>query len=137
MRFLILAFALTATACAKEEPAATGLAAGTFTSGDRDALCIAGEAGAQRAGFVTYGADDANCSASGRLEAAGTGWILIPAGDSNCRISLSVSGERIALGPATPGCAYYCGPSVTFAGKSFERALGAKSATDFAGDPLC
>lgn len=137
MRFLILAFAFTATACAQEEPPATGLAAGTFTSGDRDALCIAGAAGEQRAGFVAYGAGDANCSASGRIESAGAGWTLIPAGDSECRIPVTVAAGGITLGPGTAECNYYCGPGATFAGKSFQSTPDARPASDLAGDPLC
>lgn len=137
MRCLIFAFALSATACAQEEPATTGLAAGTFRSGGRDALCIAGAAGAQRAGFIVYGADDANCSASGRIEQAGAAWNLVPVFDSDCKIPLSATAEGVTLGPGTAGCAYYCGPGASFAGKSFQRSPNAKPATDIAGDPLC
>ena len=138
MRLLLLAFALTVTACAQEEPAAPpGLAAGTYTKGGRDALCISGQGGTQRAGFVVYGADNANCSASGRIEASGADWTLIPAGDAECRIPVTVTPGRISLGPSNPACAYYCGPGASFAGKSFSQSPSAKPAADLAGDPLC
>ena len=137
MRFLILAVALTITACAKEEAAAPTLAPGTYAGGGRDALCIAGQSGTQRAGFVVYGADDANCSASGRIEAAGEGWALIPSGDLDCKIPLSTGDGRISIGRVPPACAYYCGPGVTADGKSFGPVLQGKPTTDLAGDPLC
>ena len=137
MRFLILAFALTAIACAKEEPAATGLAPGTYTGASRDALCIAGTAGAQRAGFIVYGAEDTNCVASGRVEPAGPAWNLIPTGDADCKIPLSVNAAQIEIGPGTQACNYYCGPGVAFAGKSFQRSPDARPPADLAGDPLC
>ncbi len=137
MRCFLIAAVFTASACAKEEPAAIGLAAGTFVGAGSDALCVAGEAGAQRAGFVVYGADDANCSASGRIEPAGGGWTLTPTGDAACKISFSFNGEQIVLGPAALNCSYYCGPGASFGGKSFHRSAKAKQATDLAGDPLC
>jgi hypothetical protein len=137
MRCFLIALALTATACAKEELASPGLASGTFTGVGSDALCIAGEVGAQRAGFVVYGADNANCSASGRIEPAGGGWTLIPAGDAACKIPFSVNADEINLRPEAPNCAYYCGPGASFRGKSFRRSANAKPATDLAGDPLC
>jgi len=138
MRCLILLSALTASACAKEEPAASGFATATYKGDDRNALCIAGSAGAQRAGFVVYGADDANCSASGRIEQAGEGWLLIPAGDADCKIPFSASaGGRISLESGPSACAYYCGPGATYAGSSFRRFPDGKPATDHAGDPLC
>ena len=137
MRSFLLALALTATACAKEEPAPPSLASGTFTGAGSDALCVAGEVGEQRAGFVVYGADNANCSASGRIEAAGAGWTLIPVGDTACKIPFSFEADQIIFGPAAPSCAYYCGPGASFGGKSFRRSANAKPATDLGGDPLC
>lgn len=141
MRCFILTFALTVTACAQEEappqqPTAA-LASGVFAGGERDALCIGGTGGAQRAGFVVYGADNANCTASGRIEQAGAGWALIPVGDNACRIPLTVEGDRVSLGAAPAACGYYCGPGVSLAGKSFERRADDKPVTDLAGDPLC
>jgi hypothetical protein len=137
MRFLILAAALTITACAKEEAAAPTLAAGTYPGGGRDALCIAGQAGTQRAGFVVYGAGDANCSASGRIEAAGGRWTLIPSGDLGCTIPLSIDAGRLSIGSVPRACAYYCGPGVTADGKSFGPIVQGNPAIDLAGAPLC
>ena len=141
MRCILLAFALTVTACAQEEPPppqpAAALAPGTFVGGERDALCIGGSGQAQRAGVVVYGADNANCAVTGRIEQAGAGWALIPAGDAACRIPLTIQGDRVALGTAPAACAYYCGPGVSLAGKAFDRAATSGPVTDLAGDPLC
>jgi hypothetical protein len=138
MRFLILTAALSITACAKEEEAvAPALATGTYAGGGRDALCVAGQGGARRGGFVVYGADDANCSASGRIEQVGAAWNLIPAGDLDCKIALSVNAGRVSLGPRAPACAYYCGPDASWDGKSFGPVAQGKPVTDLAGEPLC
>ncbi len=137
MRLPILAFALTLAACAEEPPDASALMVGTYQSGDRDALCIAGSAGAQRAGFIVYGPDNANCSVSGRIVQGEAGWNLIPAGDAGCRVSLNANAGRITLGAEAPGCAYYCGPGAAYGGKSFARSQGGVRVADLAGDPLC
>ena len=137
MRFLLLAALVSITACAKEDAPAPALPAGVYPGSGRDALCIAGQGGAQRAGFVVYGADDANCSAGGRIEAAGDGWTLIPVGDLACKIPLSVAAGRVSIGRVPPACAYYCGPGVTLNGKSFGPVTQGKPPTDLAGDPLC
>jgi hypothetical protein len=137
MRFLILAAALCLPACAKQEDAAMALPTGTYAGGGRDALCIAGPAEAQRAGFVVYGGGDANCSASGRIEQAGGQWILAPAGDLDCRIALRVEGGSVSLGPATAACAYYCGPGASWDSKAFGPAAPGKPVTDLGGDALC
>ena len=138
MRFLILAAALLLSSCAKEEPAPPGIPAGTFAAGDRDGLCISGLAGAQRAGFVVYGQGDTNCSASGRLEGSDANWSLVPEGEGDCNIPLTIEGSTIALGRAAPSCAYYCAPGVTFEGKSFQRIeWNSRQVTDLAGDLLC
>jgi hypothetical protein len=137
MRLLILAAIVSVAACAKEEAPAPALPAGTYPGGGRDSLCIAGQGGAQGAGFVVYGADDANCSASGRIEAADDGWTLIPAGDLDCKIPLSIDDGRISIGKLPQACAYYCGPGVTAEGKSFGPVAQGKRPADLAGDPLC
>ena len=137
MRFLILAAALSITACAKEETTAPALPPGTYPGGGRDSLCIAGEGGTQRAGLVVYGAGDVNCSVSGRIEAAGEGWSLIPAGDLDCKIPLGVDAGRVSIGTVPRTCAYYCGPGVTADGKSFGPVAQGEPTTDLAGDPVC
>ncbi len=137
MRCLIPVFALTLAACAEEEPAVIGLTTGTYQSGDRDALCIAGPAGAQRGGFIIYGRDNGNCSVSGRIAQGETGWDLIPDGDPGCRISLNVNAGRVSLGQATRSCEYYCGPGAAYGGKSFTRSPSTGPVADLAGDPLC
>lgn len=137
MRRLILALALTLAACAEKEPAPSGLMAGTYQGGNRDALCIAGLAGAQRGGFIVYGVGNANCSVSGKIAQGKTGWDLVAEGDAGCRIPLNANADRISLGPATTNCAYYCGPRAAYSGKSFKRSPSAGSVADLAGDPLC
>ena len=119
------------------EPAQPSLATGIFVGDGRDRLCIAGEAGAYRAGVIAYGAGDSNCSASGRLDQAEAGWVLVPKGEGDCRMPVSIDGNGASVGQLSAACSYYCGPGASLAGKTFRRAdMGAK-AVDFAGDPLC
>ena len=99
----------------------------------RDRLCISGD----RAGFISYGDGDANCSAKSRVERSGNRLTVIPAGDVNCRIDATLAGDAIRLGPRSAACAYYCGPDADYSGRAFIRQDGASPAVDFAGDPLC
>ena len=124
--FLLLA------ACSPEPPPPTPERA-IYAGQGRDRLCVEGD----RAGFVTYGAGEANCSARGRIERAGATASFRPDGDEDCRIAVTISGDRASLGPGQPSCSYYCGPGATFGGKSFSRDASASPAVDFAGDPLC
>ena len=135
MRILTLSLLLLA-ACS-QEPAQPTLATGTFAGNGRDRLCIAGDAGAYRAGLIAYGEGNNNCSASGRLERVGESWALVPKGEGDCRIPLALEGNVIRLGQPPAACSYYCGPGAAMAGKSYNRSdMGAK-AVDHAGDPLC
>ena len=141
MRFILPATLLLA-ACS-DQTSKPGIS-GIFAGGGRNALCIRGSTGQQRAGFIAYGEGGNNCSARGRVEADGAGWALVPSGEGECRIPLSVEGDRVSLGASHPSCAYYCGPSAAFAGKSFDRANPADAVAaasnpmvDFAGEPLC
>lgn len=135
MRRIVL-FALLLAACS-QEPGQSELAAGTFAGEGRDRLCIAGEAGAYRAGLIAYGEGDINCSASGRLEQAGSGWALVPKGEGECQIPLDIQGNVVRVGQPPASCDYYCGPGASLAGKSFNRSDMGASAVDLAGDPLC
>jgi hypothetical protein len=135
MRFA-LPLTLLLAACS-EQPAEPSLTTGTFAGNGRDRLCIAGEPGKYRAGLIAYGADDMNCSASGRLERTEQGWSLVPKGEGDCRIGLAIDGNVVRIGQVPAACAYYCGPGATLAGKAYDRSdMGAK-AVDLAGDPLC
>jgi hypothetical protein len=129
------ALALFLAACSKQ-PVQPKLTGGTFAGEGRDRLCIAGEAGALRAGLIAYGEGDANCSASGALQPAGQGWTLVPKGEGDCRIPLDSTGNSVRIGKVPPACSYYCGPGASLAGKAFNRNDGVK-AVDLAGDPLC
>lgn len=136
MRFPILV-ALLAAACSQEEPTAIGVRAGVFIGAGRNALCIAGDANAQRAGLIVYGDGDGNCSASGRVESARDGFVLIPAGEGDCRIPLAFANRSITIGPVPVACQYYCGSDIALEGTTFVRAQAATPVTDLAGDPLC
>jgi hypothetical protein len=132
----ILPILMLVAACS-QEPASPTLATGNFAGEARDRLCIAGDAGAYRAGLIAYGEGDTNCSASGRVEPAGNGWQLIPTGEGDCKIPLDIQGNVVRVGQVPSACAYYCGPGASLAGRIFNRAdMGAK-VTDLAGDPLC
>ena len=132
----MLSLSLLLAACS-QQPDQASLATGTFAGQGRDRLCIAGEAGAYRAGLIAYGAGDTNCSASGRLEDAGGQWSLVPSGEGPCRIALQIDGDQIRIGNIAEACSYYCGPGATLARKSFHRTQAGQKATDLAGDPLC
>lgn len=142
MRWIIFS-ALLIAACSTE-PADPGPAPGLFAGEGRDALCMSGTSGEQRAGFITYGQGGNNCSARGRIERQGSILSVVPHGEGDCRIPLVVDGDRISMGPGHPSCDYYCGPGATFAGKNFRRVAPGDAAaaarnpmTDFAGEPLC
>lgn len=124
-------------AACSQEPSQPSLTTGTFAGDGRDRLCIAGEPGAYRAGLIAYGQGNANCSAAGRLERASESWVLIPRGEGECRIPVDIDGNVVRIGQPPAACSYYCGPGVSLAGKTYNRAdMGAK-AVDFAGDSLC
>lgn len=132
MRYLILTSLLLA-ACspeAPEIPAGRALYAGEGS----DRLCLAGD----RAGLITYGKGDANCSVRGRAERAGAQLVaIVPDGDPDCRIEAREADGSIRLGKAEASCTFYCGPGADFAGKAFTKSATASPAIDFAGDPLC
>ena len=139
MRFLLIPALLLVSAC-RQEPAApadqpTGAtveqAAGsspTFAGAGRDRLCLAESAG--RAGFITFGEGDANCSVTGSLSRSGERLTITPDGDAACRVEATLAGDRLTLGPASAACAYYCGPSASFADKQFTRTNGAEPVAD-------
>jgi len=124
-------------AACSQQAAEPTLKGGTFAGAGRDRLCIAGEASASRAGLITYGEDNVNCSAAGSLQRSGQGWLLVPKGEGDCRIPIEIAGDRARIDPMPAACSYYCGPGATMAGKTFNRAETASKAVDLAGDPLC
>ena len=135
---IIITLALLVSACSAETPdKGPALATGTYAGAGRDRLCVVGEAGAQSAGFISYGDRDNNCTMSGTIAAKGAGFVLTPAGDSRCSVELSVNEGRVSFAPGTPACSYYCGPGATFANKNFRRDDKATPALDLAGDKLC
>ena len=132
----ILPIALLAAACS-QKPATPTLVTGTFAGEARDRLCIAGAAGAYRAGLIAYGESDTNCSASGRLEPAGSAWQLVPTGEGDCKIPLDIQGNSVRIGKVPSACAYYCGAGASMADRTYNRADMEAKVTDLAGDPLC
>ena len=135
---IIITLALLVSACSGTTPdKGPALAVGTYAGDGRDRLCVVGEAGVQRAGFISYGPSQANCTMSGTIEAKGARFVLKPASDSRCAVDVSVNDGRVSLAPGTLACSYYCGPGATFANKSFKRDDKATPAVDFAGDKLC
>lgn len=144
MRWLLLVSALLLTACREQEaPAGNQASASTaaenglqvYAGQGRDRLCLDQRAG--RAGLITYSQGDANCSLAGTLQLAGERLTIAPDGDESCRVEATLAGGQVTLGPRTPGCAYYCGPTADYSGRSFTAAEGAGPVADLAGDPLC
>ena len=132
----ILPLALLLAACSQQstEPS---LATGTFAGEGRDRLCLAGEPGNYRGGLIAFGQGEVNCSASGKIEVQGNQLALVPRGEGDCRIPLTLEGNNIRIGEVPAACAYYCGPGATMAGKSYNRSDMGAAVTDLAGDPLC
>ena len=131
-----LPLAMLLAACS-QQPAEPTLATGTFAGAGRDRLCLAGEPGNYRGGTIAFGEGDVNCSASGKIEIQGSQMTLVPRGEGDCRIPLTMEGASVRIGQVPAACAYYCGPGASLAGKAFERSDQAVPVTDVAGDPLC
>lgn len=138
--FYLLPLALLA-ACRQEPdqpaqaPAESREAVVTYAGAGRDRLCL--DEGRGRIGFITYGQGDMNCSVRGAVVRSGDRLSIAPDGDESCRVDATVDGERLALGPVSTSCGYYCGAGASFAGKAFTRSSPGSPAEDFAGDPLC
>jgi hypothetical protein len=107
----------------------------TYAGQGRDRLCL--DERAARVGLIIYGEADANCSLRGTVQRAGARITIKPDGDESCQIAGTIAGTQVSLGPRTPECAYYCGPTADYSGRSFTAVDGAGPVTDFAGDPLC
>ena len=145
MRSAVLAAAFLLSACgssedpAKEQPgpAPSAIQQGltSFAGKGRDRLCL--DESARRVAFITYGEGDANCTVQGAVQGANGTATIVPDGDSTCRIDLTTSGDMVRLGAVTAACAYYCGPTSSFAGAEFRRTNRLEPVTDVAGDPLC
>nr|WP_294169010.1 hypothetical protein [uncultured Sphingomonas sp.] len=142
--FLFLVSALLLTACREQEapaanqssvPAAAASGLRTYAGQGRDRLCL--DERANRAGLITYGQGDANCSLTGTLQLAGERLTIAPDGDESCRVAATLAGGQVTLGPRMPECAYYCGPTADYSGRSFQMGGGGGPITDLGGDPLC
>lgn len=112
----------------------------TYAGIDRDRLCL--ESGTSRIGLITYArTGDTNCTIRGQLQVGqgGAASLIIPDGDQSCRIPFvrRDQGRTIEIGAASSACAYYCGPTASFAGRTFQDTPQQVPVTDIAGDPLC
>jgi hypothetical protein len=133
----LLTCLLLLAACSQEQDSAFEIATGTFAGDGRDRLCVAGEAGNYRAGVIAFAEGDANCSATGRIDAKNGQYALVPRGEGACRIPIRIEGNTVRIDALPSACSYYCGPGATLEGKSFNRADMGATAVDLAGDPLC
>lgn len=135
MRFpvvLSLFASLTASCSSDEENSSQSWASG------RDGLCLSQAGETARAGLITYGSGNANCSVTGSARRNGNVLEIAPTGDSVCRITVQLAGDQAVIGSRSSTCSYYCGPGADFAGKTLRRSdKPAGSIVDLAGDPLC
>jgi len=136
MRSMFPCFMLLVACSQAKDPGST-IATGNFAGERRDSLCIAGDVGNYRAGFIAFGAGDVNCSVSGRIEMQSGKISIVPRGEGACRIPISIEGDTVRIGEVPAACSYYCGLGASMAGTSFNRADAGVMATDLAGDPLC
>ncbi len=116
-----------------QPPAAAAIL--TFAGEGRDRLCL--NERESRAAFVTYGQGDMNCTAQGALQGSGETLAIVPDGDGSCRVPVSRTGDTVRLGGASAACAYYCGPTASYAGRTFKATPAPVPVTDLAGEPLC
>ena len=135
MRRVLPLLILIAGCSAKPDDA--GPPSGSFSGGGRDRLCIAHREGGVRAGIITYGAGDSNCSVTGTLARAGAGWQLTPQGEGACKIALSIDGAAVGVTSVAASCSYYCAPGATLTGKTFKRDATAGIVSDFGGEAIC
>jgi hypothetical protein len=136
MRFACLTILLLA-ACSKDADLGDALV-GVYRSQDRDALCVAGEGEALRAGLIAYGTGAANCSLAGRAEARGDVLVITPRGDSECSVEIGFANGVATVGARSPACAYYCGPGADYTGRVLRKTPDSTpKVADFAGDSLC
>ena len=120
----------------------TGLYEGRGIGSEGNRMCMVSEG----AGLTNFGlvieTSDGSCSGAGQAVRAGDRLRLTMAGDEQCVIEAQVDGTQVAFASSVaPGCAYYCAPGSTLAGRLFDKTGGAAEdamrATDLAGGPLC
>ena len=106
-----------------------------FAGVGRDRLCL--DERVNRAAFISYGEGNQNCTMSGVLTRSEANATLVPDGDASCKVEVQLNGDEAKLGELRPECAYYCGPSASYAGLTFRRTNGGQPVTDLAGQSLC
>jgi hypothetical protein len=127
--------------------AAGGSLTGLYEGGSgpgRNQLCLIEREGrAASFGFIVWGEENRNCSASGLARRQGDRLRLLPDGDESCALEARLDGDRILLPETvTPECArYYCGAGAAMTKAEFSRSgeseADARRATDLVGAPLC
>jgi hypothetical protein len=121
----------------------TGLYESQGSAERRSRMCmISARSGVASFAFVALAADGSACSGAGEAVRRGEVVRLTMSGDEECTIDAKLVGTRLAFPADVPGgCAYYCSPRATLAGKTFEKTGGtadsARRARDLVGDPLC
>ncbi len=142
MRWPLPLLVLFLASCRSEEPAPPDqtaervqAAAQTYAGEGRDRLCLNEAKG--RAGLITYGQGDANCTLRASVSREGDRLTLVPDGDEICRVAATLAGAELVLGSPPPECAYYCGPTAELSGRSFRSTPQPVPVNDLAGDPLC
>ena len=120
MRIFLLPMVLILASCSSPKEEAAVLKPGTYFGKGRNAACVIGDKSPQRFAFIAFAsAGDANCAAEGRIEVTGGAYSFVPSGEGPCRIPVTVTGDKLAIGPAPAACSYYCGPGATLGGQSF------------------
>ncbi len=120
---------------------------GLYESGEgprRNQLCIIEREGRSAGfGFIIWGREGRNCSASGLVAREGNRLRLRPDADDSCALDAEVTGQRVTFPANVPAeCArYYCGEGAAMNGATFDKTGGgdddAMRAADLVGDPLC
>jgi len=128
-------------------PAPTGSLTGLYESGNgarRNQICMIERDGRPASfGFIVWGEDDRNCSASGVVRREGDRLRLLLDGEESCQIEARIKGDRMIFPDTIQAqCArYYCGRGEAMEKAEFAKAGGseydARRATDLVGAPLC
>ena len=127
------------------EPVQTETLTGLYRTGDSDRpsqLCIVARGGEERFGLATWFEGRPRCSGAGAAERRGDVLRLVMAGEEACVIEASLNRTIVTFPRSVPpGCAYYCAPGASFAGRQFEKVGGSEAdalrARDLVGDALC
>jgi hypothetical protein len=128
-------------------PVQTATLTGLYEGGDaprRNQMCmIEREGRGTTFGFVTWGANERNCSGSGVAIRQGNVLRLRLDGDESCALDARIDGRKVTFPGDIPSeCQrYYCGAGAQMTGATFDKVGGEQAdalrAADLVGDPLC